>query len=546
MALLGPVTHAQVSFLIGFVTIVVAWAYSEYLAFKKKSISTKLRHVDVGLSEEESHNIKEDDKAVLLEGNVIKSTPSGPTISSTFSTIIRFITLEESFLIKHRMLLRAASEFGLLLAYFYICDRTDIFGTSKKSYNRDLFIFLLLLLIIVSTVTSFKIHLDKSPFSVKPILFLNRHQTEEWKGWMQVIFLMYHYFAAREIYNMGRVCVASYIWMTGFGNFSYYYARKDFSFSRFAQMMWRLNFLVVMCCIVLDNSYMLYYICPLHTFYSLVVYGLVAVLNKYNESKGVIGVKFFLSFLVIIIVWEIPGVFEVLWDPFTFLLGYKDPNRLKENLPLMYEWHFRTGLDRYIWILGMMYAYYYSTMERWIEKLDELKPKGRILIKTIIVMISLTAIYLWFEYVFKMDSLTYNKFHPYTSWIPITAYICIRNVTQSSRSYTLTLFGWIGKISLDTYICQFHIWLRSNAPDAQPKLLLTIIPDYPLLNFMLTTSIFMMSSYRISELTNTFKMAFIPSKDSKHIMYNMIAGATFMAILYSFSFLFLKLPQFLV
>lgn len=47
------------------------------------------RHVDVGLSEEESHNIKEDDKAVLLEGNVIKSTPSGPTISSTFSTIIR-------------------------------------------------------------------------------------------------------------------------------------------------------------------------------------------------------------------------------------------------------------------------------------------------------------------------------------------------------------------------------------------------------------------------------------------------------------------------
>ncbi|CAK9322635.1 unnamed protein product [Citrullus colocynthis] len=528
MALLGPVTHAQVSFLIGFITIVVAWIYSEYSAFKKKSISSKVRHTDVGLGEVESYNVKEDDRGVLLEGNVIKFTPSGPTISSIFSIIIRFIMLDESFLIKHRLLLRAASEFGLLLTYFYICDRTDILGTSKKSYNRDLFYFLLLLLIIVSTVTSFKIHLDKSPFSVKPIMFLNRHQTEEWKGWMQVIFLMYHYFAAREIYNAGRVCVASYIWMTGFGNFSYYYARKDFSFSRFAQMMWRLNFLVFMCCIVLENSYMLYYICPLHTFFSLVVYGVVGILNKYNESKAVIGVKFFLCFLVVIIVWEIPGVFEVIWEPFTFLLGYKDPNRLKENLPLMYEWHFRTGLDRYIWILGMVYAYYYSTFEKWIEKLDELKSKRRILIKTTIVVISSTAIYLWFEYVFKMESITYNKYHPYTSWIPITAYICIRNVTQSTRSYTLTLFGWIGKISLDTYISQFHIWLRSNAPDAQPKLLLIIIPDYPLLNFMLTTFIFMLISYRISELTNTFKMAFVPSKDNKQIMYNMITAATMM------------------
>ena len=52
---------------------------------------------------------------------------------------------------------------------------------------------------------------------------------------LQVIFLMYHYFNAREIYNVGRVCVAAYVWMTGFGNFSYYYARKDFSLSRFAQ-----------------------------------------------------------------------------------------------------------------------------------------------------------------------------------------------------------------------------------------------------------------------------------------------------------------------
>jgi hypothetical protein len=38
-------------------------------------------------------------------------------------------------------------------------------------------------------------------------------------------------------------------------------------------MMWRLNFLVLFCCLALNNSYMLYYICPMHTLFTLMVYG---------------------------------------------------------------------------------------------------------------------------------------------------------------------------------------------------------------------------------------------------------------------------------
>jgi hypothetical protein len=48
---------------------------------------------------------------------------------------------------------------------------------------------------------------------------------------------MYHYFNAKEIYNAIRVFIAAYVWMTGFGNFSYYYVRKDFSLGRFAQVL---------------------------------------------------------------------------------------------------------------------------------------------------------------------------------------------------------------------------------------------------------------------------------------------------------------------
>ncbi len=47
-----------------------------------------------------------------------------------------------------------------------------------------------------------------------------------------MLFLLYHYFEAREAYNAIRIFIAGYVWMTGFGNFSYYYKTGDFSIGR--------------------------------------------------------------------------------------------------------------------------------------------------------------------------------------------------------------------------------------------------------------------------------------------------------------------------
>lgn len=88
---------------------------------------------------------------------------------------------------------------GLAVVLSYYMDRTNIFGKEQKQTDPPQFLIGMAVLIVGSLFT-----LETSE---KDLAFLNRDQTDEWKGWMQVAILVYHYVGVSKtpyIYNVSR------------------------------------------------------------------------------------------------------------------------------------------------------------------------------------------------------------------------------------------------------------------------------------------------------------------------------------------------------
>jgi len=128
--------------------------------------------------------------------------------------------------------------------------------------------------------------------------------------------------------------------------------------------------------------------------------------------------------------------------------------------------------------------------------------------------------------------MLYNPAHPFTSWIPILCYCVLRNLTPVLRRWHMHLFAWTGKVTLETYILQFHIWMKTTGINGSPKHLMVWLPGFYWTNFVLTSAVYIFISYRVFKITVVLRDALI-SKDTKAVTTSLLTGTGIVALFYA-------------
>jgi len=435
----------------------------------------------------------------------------------------------------HLPTLRLCGEFVAILGYIYFCDRTTQVAKGPKYQNPTAFWCVNLAILGAALLTLRSVAGGKGEALDGYVKPLQRDQTEEWKGWMQIMFVLYHYFNETEIYNAIRMYIAAYVWMTGFGNFSYYYVKKDFTAVRFTQMMWRLNFFVFFVCITMNNEYMLYYICPMHTFFTWGVFIPLFICNSYNDSFKVLFVKIVCTFLGAFLLYDVPNIFQTVMQPLHGLLEFHDPLH-PENSP-MHEWFFRSGLDHLVWVFGMFCAFAFPWFDRKLQALEELPTLTRHPVRSVVTAATLGLTIYWYVAYFSLPKRAYNKVHPYTSFIAIFTYLVLRNIVSGLRERHMHLFAWCGKITLETYILQFHVWMKTTGVNGSPKFLMVWFPGYFWINFVVVTAAYIFLSYRVFIITAALRDVVIPKEGGAALGKRAVFVAVILAAFYGVAYL---------
>ncbi|CAH0584540.1 unnamed protein product [Chrysodeixis includens] len=422
-----------------------------------------------------------------------------------------------------RSALAALARLGLIMAYFYLCDRTNFFMKENKYYSEWSF------WLPVGYVFALGLFFtDESRSNT----VLHREQTDEWKGWMQLVILVYQVTGASKIlpiYMLVRALVSAYLFLTGYGHFYYIWKKGDTGLVRYFRVIFRLNFLTVVLCLTMNRPYQFYSFIPLVSFWYTLMFAIFALPPHITPSSShtveskpyqylYIAVKV-IGLLVIVTVLYMSEVFFqkiFVTRPWKALFVNSDDD--------IHQWWLQWKQDRYSMAYGIIFALAYLLAQRY-NLLDDnnhsnLFTPGISLSATLLAFIGLGS-YVTFTF-FCTNTFDCNEIHSYVAFLPIVSYIILRNVSGALRMRHSSMFAWFGTITLELFASQSHIWLAADTHGV-----LVLIPSAPILNLILTSYIFVCTAHEIHKLTGIILPYAVPD-DWKLVLRNF---GIFLAIL---------------
>ncbi|KAJ1448521.1 Cas1p 10 TM acyl transferase domain-containing protein [Pelagophyceae sp. CCMP2097] len=351
---------------------------------------------------------------------------------------------------------------------------------------------------------------------------LNRAQTNEWKGWMQIAFVAYHYANAQQVYVPIRWFVFAYVWLTGFGNTLYCWQTSDYSNARFLKSIWRINLFVVPLSLVMGTPWIAYYVVALHTVHFFLLFGcfkIVDAVARRGRRSGAqpaaagLGCKvagLALLVFVDVIIWE-AGIYASTVGP-------------------ALESAFGSGFERYFWMrtkmdylssaAGAACALALPAVKDALEAPLSGGPSSgdasgagdrRVRSRRLAVLAAAWAVALclfgcgvfaWARV--GNDAAKYRNLQPFvgTLWIPL--YALLRNCHPILRRSVSMPLEWVGARSLELYLLQFHLVLSRQASSV-----LWLLPDerWPGCNLIATATLWVCAAHRAFHGTDRLRSA---------------------------------------
>ena len=428
-------------------------------------------------------------------------------------------------LIELRPTLRHMNEGSAILFMVY----TAHFLIPKLPQTHEPFLFYGLLLLAFVTAVMWRRPIEESSAGS-----LGRELTLEWRGWMQIVFVCYHYFAMWEITHIVRCFVSAYVLMAAYGNSMYYGKTEDFSFGRFFQSLWRINFFSVLLSLVTSTPWIAYYACALHTthfvlcfianffsganapyFRECMKYPAAADL-KQRKTEMMAGAAVLVAVLSAII-WDVPGFYD------------RFPGLAISKLFGAYfnqHYKYRTYLDHFSSVPGILLALIMLSPPGYLATaLEKNKKQTRWVLVVTAAVLAIVWRLVFFATTqraqlsvsdpFRM--VAYSSAHPYVSVFIWPAYLLLRGANRWLLTTVSVPLEYVGKRCLEFYLLQFHLFLANGSNGVHG--LVTIVPGGKLPNFILCLCIYSICATRVFTLTHHLRDAAFSGRWEKRIAW---------------------------